>query len=268
MKKVLAIVFLLFLVLAPVFSANAYVSVRGYYRSNGTYVAPYVRSNPNGLKYDNYSWTPSQGLYNPTYGTRDAAWDTPTYITDPNYYAGKSLYESGSSGGSGYSSTYSFSPYVPTTYTSYTYGQVANGFKIGNTIFCNSGYYEQSASCLKAPENSYGLGSTFFCKYGYTKSGNGCVPYSAPSSLGAVTINSGLEIGTKKIINHGYEIGKNVYCDTEYNLVGKKCLSNGAYCESLYGEESYYSSGACHYCQEGYEFDGANKLIASCIPKE
>ncbi len=76
-------------------SAEAYVSVKGYYRKDGTYVRPHVRSNPNGLKYDNYSWTPSQGLYNNTYGTRGVEWDTPTYITDPDYYEGKYLYNSG-----------------------------------------------------------------------------------------------------------------------------------------------------------------------------
>jgi len=75
-------------------TADAYVSVKGYYRSDGTYVRPYVRSNPNGLKYDNYSWTPSQGLYNKTYGTRGSSWNTPTWTTDPDYYTGKSIYES------------------------------------------------------------------------------------------------------------------------------------------------------------------------------
>ncbi len=73
--------------------ADAYVSVHGYFRSNGTYVSPYVRSNPNGLKYDNYGWAPSQGLYNKTYGTRGTYWDTPTYITDPGYYQGKAIYD-------------------------------------------------------------------------------------------------------------------------------------------------------------------------------
>ncbi len=106
-KKLLSIGFLAALVIGlfPV-GVNAVVNVKGYYRSNGTYVAPHVRSDPNGLKYDNYSYTPSQGLYNDTYGTRDASWDTPTYVTDPDYYIGKSLYESNSY------------PYVPTpTYT-------------------------------------------------------------------------------------------------------------------------------------------------------
>lgn len=96
MKKIL--IFLALVIGVIGFSASnakAYVSVKGYYKSNGTYVAPHVRSDPNGLKYDNYSYTPSQGLYNKTYGTRGSTWDTPTYFTDPDYYVGKSLYESG-----------------------------------------------------------------------------------------------------------------------------------------------------------------------------
>lgn len=46
----------------------------GYTRSNGTYVAPYVATNPNGTQRDNYG---TSGNYNPntgSYGTR-----TPKY---------------------------------------------------------------------------------------------------------------------------------------------------------------------------------------------
>ena len=99
--KISSIILLVILLLGGVVyfasstEVNAYVSVKGYYRKDGTYVRPYVRSNPNGLKSDNYSWTPSQGVYNPTYGTRGSYWDTPTYITDPNYYEGQALYQSG-----------------------------------------------------------------------------------------------------------------------------------------------------------------------------
>ncbi len=100
MKKLFSLFLVLTLLLGgfftPVGDAFAYVSVKGYYKSNGTYVAPYVRSNPNGLKYDNYGYTPSQDLYNETYGTRGMTWDTPTYITDPNYYEGQALYQSNS----------------------------------------------------------------------------------------------------------------------------------------------------------------------------
>lgn len=73
---------------------EAYTSVKGYYRSNGTYVKPYVRSNSNGLKYDNYGYKPSQGLYNKSYGSGSTYWNTPTYVTDPSYYTGKSIYKS------------------------------------------------------------------------------------------------------------------------------------------------------------------------------
>lgn len=120
----------LFLVTFLVLPAEvqAYVSVKGYYRSNGTYVAPHVRSNPNGLKYDNYGYKPSQGLYNSSYGTRSATWDTPTYITDPNYYEGKSLYEKNKTSSGGYYSAYTPSPVaLPTKSVSYvTSNWVAN----------------------------------------------------------------------------------------------------------------------------------------------
>lgn len=97
MKNLVSIFLIVAVVLVsilPFSNAWAYVSVKGYYKSNGTYVAPHVRSNPNGLKTDNYGYTPSQGVYNPTYGTRGAEWDTPTYITDPDYYEGQALYQS------------------------------------------------------------------------------------------------------------------------------------------------------------------------------
>lgn len=77
--------------------AYAYVSVRGYYRSNGTYVQPYVRSSPNSLKYDNYNYS-GGSLYNNSYyaptKNYSPSWYTPSYVTDPYYYQGKSIYNS------------------------------------------------------------------------------------------------------------------------------------------------------------------------------
>jgi hypothetical protein len=46
----------------------------GYARSNGTYVAPYVATNPNGTQRDNYGAT---GNYNPHTGTTGTR--TPRY---------------------------------------------------------------------------------------------------------------------------------------------------------------------------------------------
>jgi hypothetical protein len=94
LKNILVIVCILFLVVS-INSVDAYVSVRGYFRSNGTYVRPHVRSNPNALKYDNYSWRPSQGLYNKSFfnptKNYSSDWYTPSYITDSDYYIGKML---------------------------------------------------------------------------------------------------------------------------------------------------------------------------------
>jgi peptidoglycan hydrolase-like protein with peptidoglycan-binding domain len=101
--RLFALGFLTVVMTLSALSAEAYVSVKGYYRSDGTYVAPHVRSNPNGLKYDNYGYKPSQGLYNETYGTRGSEWDTPTYITDPDYYEGNAIYDA--QNGSGISSS-------------------------------------------------------------------------------------------------------------------------------------------------------------------
>ena len=37
-------------------SANALVSVDGYYKSNGTFVAPHFRTSPDGNPYNNFSY--------------------------------------------------------------------------------------------------------------------------------------------------------------------------------------------------------------------
>lgn len=98
MKNLIAIVLFLTASFGFVSSAYAYTSVKGYYRSNGTYVQPYVRSSPNALKYDNYSYS-GGSLYNKSYYSSSksysSSWYTPTYYTDKSYYQGKSLYDSG-----------------------------------------------------------------------------------------------------------------------------------------------------------------------------
>ena len=117
---------------------DAYVKVKGYYRKDGTYVRPHVRSDPNGLKYDNYSWTPSQGLYNSSYGSGGYEWNTPTWITDPNYYEGKALYESG---GSGIIFDNEKNKVNVPANASLNYS--------GSGWVCNSGYYKSGNACVK-----------------------------------------------------------------------------------------------------------------------
>ena len=36
-------------------NAHAYVSVNGYFKSNGTYVMPHIRTNPDGVCWNNFS---------------------------------------------------------------------------------------------------------------------------------------------------------------------------------------------------------------------
>lgn len=205
LKQVLKISLLLVVVFFSVGifnSADAYVNVKGYYKSNGTYVAPYVRSNPNGLKYDNYGYTPSQGLYNKTYGTRGAEWDTPTYITDPNYYEGKALYESGSSGSS-----------LNNSYNQKTLSAPSNSYISGSDWYCNSGYktiFDNSfnkVSCTKvvAPANAYVSGGDWYCNTGYKTIYN----------------NSFDKVSCQKVIApaNAYVSGSDWYCKTGYKTV-------------------------------------------------
>ena len=79
--------FILALLLAPFLSmsdANAQVRVRGYFRRDGTYVQPHVRSSPNSSPYDNYSYP---GNINP-YTGKVATGDPLTYLE--RYYRTRS----------------------------------------------------------------------------------------------------------------------------------------------------------------------------------
>lgn len=90
----------------------AKVSVKGYYRKDGTYVAPYTRSNPDGNPYNNYGYP---GNYNPNTGSITTG--------DPNSYMNSYCKESPNNAYcSGYGSTYA--PTVlptPTPISSYSY---------------------------------------------------------------------------------------------------------------------------------------------------
>lgn len=204
-------------------TVDAYVSVDGYYKANGTYVAPYVRSNPNGVKYDNYGYTPSQGLYNSTYGTRGSSWDTPTYITDPNYYQGKSIYESGNS-------TYSYPSY--------------------------SGYSYSAPATPTCPLNSYADGSSCKCSYGYAVSGSSCVSQDSlcRDQLGYSSSYNSLNNNCK--CNSGYVIGTSgkctsasSYCSDKIGLMSQYNSSANT-CECMYGYELVGSS--CTYKSTSY----------------
>ena len=90
------------LLVAAIMAFSSFISVSawyvsGYYRSNGTYVNWYYRSNANAYKFDNYSYKPSQGLYNSSYYSRSyssPSWYTPSYKTQSNYYQWLNSYKS------------------------------------------------------------------------------------------------------------------------------------------------------------------------------
>lgn len=67
MKNFIVSLILLTLLFTTAQTANALTRVRGYYRTNGTYVQPYYKTSPNTYKFDNYS---SNGNYNPWTGKK------------------------------------------------------------------------------------------------------------------------------------------------------------------------------------------------------
>ena len=81
-------------ILATSLAAQA-ETVRGHFRSNGTYVMPYYRTPANGIPYDNLSYRgyPSQqpGYISPRSYSVDSAWTQPK--TMPSY--GSSRFDSG-----------------------------------------------------------------------------------------------------------------------------------------------------------------------------
>lgn len=108
----------------------AQVSVRGYYRSNGTYVQAHQRTYPNYTRNDNYSTVGNVNPYTGKAGTvpRDGYTSTRTSST----YNTPTSYSSSSYSTPTYSSSYSSSAYtMPTTYSTPSYSS-------SNTIYTGS----------------------------------------------------------------------------------------------------------------------------------
>ncbi len=66
------------------------VFVGGYYRQNGTYVSPYIRTAPNKTRNDNWSTVGNINPYTGRAGRKEGDSATPTTYTYPNF---GSLYE-------------------------------------------------------------------------------------------------------------------------------------------------------------------------------
>ena len=50
----------LILIIVLIGMSQAYVQVSGYFKSNGTYVAPHYRSEPDGVKWNNLKKPPNR----------------------------------------------------------------------------------------------------------------------------------------------------------------------------------------------------------------
>lgn len=70
MKKIFMLILGLAMLLGSFNLASAAVHVRGYYKSNGTYVAPHYRSDPDGSAWNNWSTSGNINPYTGKRGTR------------------------------------------------------------------------------------------------------------------------------------------------------------------------------------------------------
>ena len=128
MKKTMTILVVLAIVCVTNLSAYADVYVRGYSRSNGTYVQPHYRSNPDGNFYNNWSTYPNVNPHTGAIGTRH----TPSYSAASTHYFQSQRYPS-----LNYNSRVT-SPF--TTYSSYgsSLGSSSSRFGSSSSIFGSS----------------------------------------------------------------------------------------------------------------------------------
>jgi len=83
MKKVISLVLVALFVCSVAFAGQ----VNGYYRKNGTYVQPYVRSNSNNTVTDNYSFKGNTNPYTGKTGTNLYKNSSSSPYYNPSYNA-------------------------------------------------------------------------------------------------------------------------------------------------------------------------------------
>jgi len=143
--------------------AEAAVSVKGYYRKNGTYVAPHYRSNPDGNPYNNWSYP---GNTNP-YTGKTATGNADTYLK--NYYKNSNTY----------TPTYSLPASLNNIDATPTWkycGLFQSYNSLTDQCECYSGYYMVNGQCKSQRQictDKYGYGAESAigggcqCSYGY-----------------------------------------------------------------------------------------------------
>lgn len=114
MKKLILLSIAFFIALSSF--AQKTTTVKGYTKSNGTYVTPYTRTSPNSTNHDNWS---TKGNTNPiTYSTGYKAPDYSNQAT--NHGSGKNI-QTGPRGGQYYENSKGNKTYVPKQTTTSTY---------------------------------------------------------------------------------------------------------------------------------------------------
>jgi hypothetical protein len=224
MKKALFLLALTFLFASCVGSAEAVVRVNGYFKKNGTYVAPYVKSDPDGIPTNNWSYP---GNVNP-YTGKVAPGNPDTYLR--NYY------ESNANVRNSYDSSYLYSASAATSYSNIT-----NGYKIGSTTSCNYGYYmSPSGNCVLVPPHSSSIGNNFYCDFGYEKNleENGCrkLPQNGRYDGAAIVcspgyyIDSDLNCVPKKAKANSHWVGGSEVCDVGFAEIKGLCVTYEDWC--------------------------------------
>lgn len=258
MKKIIGLILIL---IGLTTYSYASVYVKGYTKSNGTYVAPHYRSDPNGSLYDNYSYP---GNTNP-YTGKTASGNQDTYLN--NYYNSSYI--------PSYGSSYVPSSYVPTYTSSVT--NVYGGYTLSGVLYCNSGYYKKDSICNAQPENSIAYGQdNFYCNSGYVKNSydTGCISKDteckANHSLGAYYDNN--EYKCK--CSAGYFVNSNnkceikIVCSLSQLEQNNTCVDINIVCKNSFGmyavalPDTVKDNNVSCNCQTGYEWATDRK---SCV---
>lgn len=247
MKKIIAS----FILLASL-PLNAYaVYVSGYYRSNGTYVAPHERTAPDGNPYNNYSYP---GNYNPNTGSITGG-NPDTYLN--NYY------NNSSPSYSGYNYSYPTTPTCPINsyYDGISSCKCDYGYVIGTSGQCtNAGSVCMAQLGLMSQYNS--SSKQCECMYGYEFNGLNCVYKTRDySSTYVPSANTSYSQPVKKTDSTCKQTsGSSAYLDTNTNTCAcsagywmrdGKCVEPGPYCSSVLGFNSHPTSDSC-VCDDGY----------------
>ncbi len=95
----------------PSYTNPSVRSQSGYYRSNGTYVQPHMKTNTNTTNHDNFSTQGNYNYFNGTTGSRARDYSPEAY----NYGSGKTIYQ-GPKGGQYYYNKNGNKTYVPKRY--------------------------------------------------------------------------------------------------------------------------------------------------------